>query len=195
MTSTTDRLLDQMEKFKSDFLQCEGKNNFFKKSQKLDCAKKMSQTFNLQDMIQKTVFIIPGTNKITFDYTVFKLYACPDNYNEIIDYIIRLYDCLLLQYSAFEANIILDSFTISAAERYKGVIQLFCSKCMNTQTKYSNLTEKINIYYTPSMMESISTLLKPFIDKELGERIVLFSKAESPERIKQLYIPVSMNNN
>jgi hypothetical protein len=155
----------------------------------------MSQTFNLQDMIQKTVFIIPGTNKMIFDYTVFKLYACPDNYNEIIDYIIRLYDCLLLQYSTFEANIILDSFTISAAERYKGVIQLFCSKCMNTQTKYSNLTEKINIYYTPSMMESISTLLKPFIDKELGERIVLFSKPESPERIKQLYIPLSMNNN
>jgi len=187
MSSSTDNLLAQMEKFKSDFLDSEGKNSFFKKSQKLDCAKKMSQTFNLQDMIQKTVFIVPGTNKIMFDYTIFKLYACPENYNEIIDYIIVLYDWLLIQYPTFEANIILDSFTISAADRYKGVIQLFCSKCMNTQTKYSNLTEKINIYYTPSMIESISTLLKPFIDKELGERIVLFSKADSPEIIQKLY--------
>ena len=186
MSSSDDSLLAQMEKFKSDFLYSEGKNSFFKKIQKLDCAKKMSQTFDLQNMIQKTVFIIPGTNKIMFDYTIFKLYACPENYDKIVDYIIVLYDWLLLQYPTFEANIILDSFTISAAERYNGVIQMFCNKCMNAQTKYSSLTEKINIYYTPSMIESISILLKPFIDKDLGERIVLFSKSESPELINHL---------
>ena len=174
MNSSSDNLLVQMEKFKSDFLDTEGKNSFFKKSQKLDCAKKISQTFNLQDMLKKTVFILSGTNKIVFDYTFFKLYACPDNYNEIVDYIITLYDCILIQYPNFEANIILDSFTISAAERYKGVIQKFCNKCMNTETKYSKLITKMNIYYTPSMMESISSLLKPFIDVDVRNRIVLF---------------------
>ena len=51
MTSTTDSLLAQMEKFKQDFLDTEGKNTFFKKSQKLDCAKKISQTFNLEDNV------------------------------------------------------------------------------------------------------------------------------------------------
>jgi hypothetical protein len=184
---SSDCLLDKMEKFKSDFLENNGKNTFFKKSQKMDCAKKMCQTFNLEDMIKKTVYIIPGTNKIMFDYTIFKLYACPDNYNNVVDYILKLYDCLLLKYSSFEANVILDSFTISAAERYKGVIQTFCNKCMNSETKYSKLTERMNIYYTPSMMESISTLLKPFIDKDVGERIFLFSKLESPELVKKLY--------
>jgi hypothetical protein len=187
MTSSTDNLLAQMEKFKSDFLDTEGKNTFFKKGQKLDCAKKMSQTFNLQEMLQKTVFIIPGTNKIMFDYTVFKLYACPDNYDIIVDYILYLYDSVLLQYSVFEANVILDSFTISAAERYKNVIQIFCNKCMSSQTKYSKLTERMNIYYTPSMIEAISTLLKPFIDKDVGKHIVLYSKVDSPEMIKKLY--------
>ena len=187
MTSTTDGLLAQMEKFKSDFLDTEGKNTFFKKSQKLDCAKKMSQAFNLQEMIQRTVFIIPGTNKIMFDYTVFKLYACPENYDIIVNFIIHLYDSILLQYPSFEANVNLDSFTVSAAERYKGVIQIFCNKCMNTQTKYSQLITKMNIYYTPSMIESISTLLKQFIDTDVKNRIVLFSKSESPEMMKKLY--------
>ena len=187
MTSTTDSLLAQMEKFKNDFLDTEGKNTFFKKSQKLDCAKKMSQAFNLQEMIQRTVFIIPGTNKIMFDYTVFKLYACPENYDIIVTYIIHLYDCLLLQYPSFEANVNLDSFTISAAERYKGVIQTFCNKCMNTQTKYSKMITKMNIYYTPSMIESISNFLKQFIDTDVRDQIVLFSKSESPEMIKKLY--------
>jgi hypothetical protein len=188
MCSNTDDLLIQMEKFKNNFLHTEGKNNFFKKSQKLECAKKMSQTFNLQDMIQKTVFNIPDTNKIMFDYTIFKLYACPDNYNEIVDYIIKLYDSILVKYPTFEANVNLDTFTISAAERYKGVIKTFCSRCMNSETKYSQLTEKMNIFYTPSMIESISTLLKPFIDKDVGKRIILISKADSPELIKQLYM-------
>jgi len=45
----------------------------------------------------------------------------------------------------------------------------------------------MNIYYTPSMIESISTLLRPFIDKDVGERIILYSKAESPELIKKMY--------
>ena len=186
MANTPD-LLSQMEKFKSDFLSNEGKNSFFKKSQKLECAKKMSNAFNLQDMIQKTIFNIPGTNKIVFDYTIFKLYACPENYDQIINYIICVYDFVLLKYPVFEANIILDTFTISAAERYKCVIQQFCNKCMNSQTKYSNVTEKMNIYYTPSMIDSIATILKHFIDKDVSERITLFSKTESPEILKQLY--------
>jgi hypothetical protein len=58
---------------------------------------------------------------------------------------------------------------------------------MNSQTKYSKFTEKMNIYYTPSMIESIATFLKPFIDKDVGQHITLYSKADSPELIKKLY--------
>jgi hypothetical protein len=37
------------------------------------------------------------------------------------------------------------------------------------------------------MMESISALLKPFIDPDISQRIVMFSKAESPAIFKTLF--------
>lgn len=188
MNSNTDELLNQMENFKNEFYKSEKKNMFLKKAQKQNFARKMSETFNLEDMIQRTVFIIPGTNKICFDYTVFKLYACPDNYEKMMDYVIGLYDFILLQYPNFEANIILDTFSMSAAERYKTVIQDFCNRCI--ASKYVDLITTINIYYTPYMIETISALLKPFVDKNIVQRVVFFSKQESPELLHKLFTPL-----
>lgn len=190
MNSNTDELLNQMENFKNEYYKSEKKNMFVKKNQKLNFAKKMSETFNLEDMIQRTVFIIPGTNKICFDYTVFKLYACPDNYEKIMDYVIGLYEFTLLQYPNFEANIILETFTISAAERYKHAIHQFCNKCMTFKSEHGKLITAINIYYTPSMIDTISALLKPFVDKDVVKMVVFFSKEESPELLHELFTPL-----
>jgi len=188
MTSPTDDLLLKIEKLKHDFLSNEGKHTFFKKAQKMECAEKISQSFDLNEMIRKTIYIVPGSNKFIFDYRVFKLYAYPENYDAIINYVITQYDIILLKFDSFETNVILDTFTISAAERYKEAIKLFCNKCMTAETKYSKLITRMNIFYTPSMFESISTLLKPFIDKNVIERIFLFSKTDSHEMLKKLYI-------
>jgi hypothetical protein len=188
MNSNTDELLNKMEIFKNEYYKSEKKNMFVKKKQKLNFAKKMSETFNLEEMIQRTVFIIPGTNKICFDYTVFKLYACPNNYEKIMDYVIGLHDFILLQYPNFEANIILNTFTISAAERYKNAIHQFCNKCITS--KYAYLITAINIYYTPSMIDTISALLKPFVDKNIVQRVVFFGKEESPDLLHKLFTPL-----
>jgi len=183
---SSDSLVEMMEKYQQEYYQSQGKNMFFKKSQKQDCAKGVSQAFPLEDMLQRTIFIIPGKNKLVFDYTVFKLYATSENYEAIIKRVIDLYDVLLSEYSNFEVHIVLEGFTISAAERYKSVIQLFCNKCMTAQTKYTTYITAMYLYYTPSMMESISALLKPFIDPDISQRIVMFSKVESPALFKQL---------
>jgi len=188
MISNSDELFTQMEKFKNDYLINQGKNNFFKKTQKNACAKELCNSFNLQEMMGKTIYIIPNTNKILFDYTVFKLYAHEDNYETFVNYVIELYDNLLKIYANFETHIILHTFTVSAAERYKTIIQLFCKRCMNSTTKYSKLITKNHIYYTPSMMESIATLLKPFIDKDIINNILLISKADSPTILNELFL-------
>lgn len=190
MNSNTDELLNQMENFKNNYYKTEGKNMFLKKAQKQNFAKKMSETFNLEEMIQRTVFIIPGTNKICFDYTVFKLYGCSDNYEKIMDYIIVLYDFILSKYPNFEADIMLDTFTVSSLERYKYAIHKFCNKCITSE--YGKLISVIHIYHTPSMIETISALLKPFVDPNVVQRVVLFSKEESPELIRKLFADVQL---
>ena len=184
---STDSLVGLMEQYKDEYLQSKGKNTFFKKNQKIDCAKEISQTFSLEDMIQQTVFNIPNTNKIVFDYNVYKLYAHPGNFETIVEGVIRLYDNVLLTYSSFEMHVLLNSFSISAAERYKHAIQLFCNKSINSDTQYSELITNIYIYHTPVMIESISTLLKPFIDKRITNKVVYYSKGESDDILKKLF--------
>lgn len=184
---STDSLVEMMEKYQQEYYQSQGKNMFFKKGQKQDCAKGVSQAFPLEEMINRTIFLLPQKNKLIFDYTVFKLYATSENYDAIVEKVIEAYDLLLTQYSNFEVHIILDGFTISAAERYKSVIQLFCNKCMSCDTRYTQYISGMYLYYTPSMMENISALLKPFIDPLVSDRIVMYSKAESPVIFKRLF--------
>jgi hypothetical protein len=184
---SSESLVDLMEKYKNNYYQRESKNTFFKKSQKVDCAKKMSEQFDLKDMIANTVYNIPNTNKIMFNYNIFKLYANENNYQNVVNSVLELYDEVLKNYDKYEVHVILESFTISAAERYKDVIKLFCNTCMSSKTNnYSEKLSKMYIYYTPSMIESISTLLKPFVDPNVFNCIVYYSKAESSQLLQQL---------
>jgi hypothetical protein len=188
---SSDSLVEMMEKYHKEYYQSQGKNMFFKKGQKLDCAKEMSKVFQLEEMIQQTTYIIPETNKIVFNYTIFKLYANDDNYQTIIQKVITLYDEILVNHAKFEAHVILDTFTISAAERYKNAIKMFCEMCMNSNTKYTEFMEKMYIYYTPSMIESIATILRPFIDTSIQSRIVYYSKVESKELLEKLFVSIA----
>jgi hypothetical protein len=182
---STNSLLEAIENYKTNYYDIQGKNSFFfKKSQKLECAKEISQKFDLASMINGTVYNVPETNRIIFNYPVFKLYANPDNYEAIVQGVLNVYDHVLKTFPDFEAHIILEGFTISAAERYKEVIKLFCQKCMTSNTNYAIATKAMHIYYTPSMMEAISTLFRPFIDPTINERIVLHKKVESDELLK-----------
>jgi hypothetical protein len=185
---STETLLDSIEKMKEKYYQDNGgKNSFlFKKTQKLDCAKEISKNFDLTTLIKSTIYIIPNTNKIMFNYTIFKLYANSENYEVIIQNVLDNYDEVLKTFDNFEAHVLLEGFTISAAERYKEAIKLFCQRCMNSSTKYAKLTSAMHIYYTPSMIESISVLLRPFLDSNVSDRIVLHSKAESCELLDKL---------
>lgn len=187
MTSQSDNdLIAQMEQYKNTIIENEGKNSFFKKSQKNNCAKQVSEKFDLTTMIANTVYIIPNTNKFIFDYRVFKLYAHEDVFDTIINYILQIYQLLLSQYSNFETHLILDSFTISAAERYKNAIIQFTNKCMSQNSNYSNLLTKLHIYYTPSVFDAISKLMKPFVDATILTKLVLYTKAESPQLLQKL---------
>jgi len=185
---SSNSLVDLMEKCKEDYYQTENKNMFFKKSQKMNCAKKVSETFPIEEMINTTVYILPNTNKIIFNYPIFKLYATEELYIIFIQKVINLYDILLEIYSTFEVHVILDTFTITAAERYKNIINLFCKKCMNSEKNYTKFLQGMYIYYTPSMIESISTFLKPFIDPLLTERVIYYSKADSNSLLEKLHM-------
>jgi hypothetical protein len=170
-----------------------GKNTFFKNAQKQKCSEIINSQINIYDLLQTTVYIIPGTNKIYLDYPRFKQFANNTNSCEIIDYIIELLNHCTTQYGPYEMHINLKGFSVSAADRYKSHIQLFCGKCYNNRdTRFAQLLLNLYIYHTPSVIETITKLFSPFIDPEIPKKIIFLSKECSPELLDSL---LSSQNN
>ena len=182
-----------LNKIQTDFYINEGgKNTFFKNAQKQKCSEIVNSQINIYDLLLSTVYIIPDTNKIYLDYPRLKQFANNTNSGEITDYIIELLNRCTTQYGPYEMHINLKGFSISAAERYKSHIQLFCGKCYNNRdTRFAQLLSNLYIYYTPSVIETITQLFRPFIDQEIPKKLIFLSKDNSPKLLESL---LSQNN-
>jgi hypothetical protein len=181
------KLIEEIEKFQDTYYS-QNKNTIFKKSQKLECASQISTNFDIQLLLNKTIYIIQNTNRIFIDYTVFKLYGNPNNYRMIIDRLFSLFLEIINTYGNYECHINLNTFTITAAERYKKIIEMFCSECLqNTTTKYAAYLSKMHIYNSPTMLENIAKLFMHYIEPSVKTKIEIHSKADSNEKIKCIH--------
>jgi len=163
------------------------KNLFFKSSQKMDCASNVTNQIGIDNLIQNSVYIIPNTNFVFMDYTVFKTYATPENYSKIVNYILTLFDYCINTFGEYTTYVNLDTFTISAAQRYKSVIELFLNTCMSSNTEYSIRITKMFICNTPNTFHNISNILNPFIDQNVKSKIVLIDKTSSKDVLNSLF--------
>ena len=176
----------RIEELTNQYYSDNKKNTFFKSSQKMECATTVTNEIGIDALIQKTIYIIPNTNCVFMDYTIFKTYATPDNYNKIVGYILSLFDYCIANYGEYYAHVNLDSFTISAAERYKNLIECFLTNCMSSESQYSFKLKHMLIYNTPNTFNNISKLLMPFIDPLVRQKIMFYDKKCSGELITKL---------
>lgn len=179
--------LDKIGKLQEEYYSNHTKNTFFKSNQKMDCAVAVSQNHNIDELLSKTAYILPNTNRVFFDYTVFKLYANPANYIIIITHVLSLFRHCIETYGSYEAHVYMKTFSVSAAERYKNMIKCFWEECFKTQIEYSTKIIVMYIYHTPSMVDTISALLLPFVEKTVHERIVMVSKKDSDAKLAILF--------
>jgi CRAL/TRIO domain len=186
LDSTTD-LLAQVNKFKEDYYAKNNKNVFFKKTQKADCAEKVAQQFDINILLANTVYIIGDTNHILFDYTVFKTYANESNYSQIVNYVLFMFDTVIRKHGSYVTHVNLDTFTVSAAERYKKVIQVFNTECINkTEFQYTKCLKSWYVYNPPSVIDMVNKILKPFIEPSVFNNVTIVSKADSPVILARL---------
>jgi len=149
------------------------KNIFFKNKQKLDCATLVCDNIPMETLLSNTIYVIDDSNQVFLDYTIFKLYANPHNYETITNAIVALLQSHIDKFDSFQLHINLHSFTVSALERYKSMIQQFCDKCLSSNTRYSRKMDKTFIYNPPKSFDSIVKGLKPFIDPFIYDKLVL----------------------
>ena len=186
-----DSVFDKAKDVETNYYSNNKKNTFFKNKQKFDCATTVCENIPISTLMSNTIYIIPTTNNVFVDYTIFKLFANPENFSIIVDNIIHNFNTCIdgiqgsngESYSFLQLHINLDSFTISALERYRELIKLFCNKCLSSSTKYSSIIEKVYIYNVPKTFDNIVTTLKPFIDPIVYGKIVLCSDKQSKDAV------------
>jgi hypothetical protein len=180
-------LLKQVEDYQTNYYSQNRKNIFFKSKQKMDCATQISQEFDINQLIQKTVFLVPNSNRVFFDYTLFKLYGNPDNYQTVVNYVLTVLTHCIDTFGEYELHVNLNSFTITAAERYRIIIEMFCNECLKKQTRYASKLIKMYIYNSPSMIEHVTGLFGNLIDPLIRERMVMYNKEETGTKIEELF--------
>jgi hypothetical protein len=182
----SNKFLDEITKLQNQYYSNNNKNVFLKSKQKLEVASYVSNTMDLHDLINKSIYILPNTHYVYIDYTVLKMYANPNNYDTIIHHIMSLFNECIVTHGGFSCHINIDSFTISACERHKSVIEKFVTKCMNSDTQFAERLDKMIIYNTPLIFDNIITMLNPLIDPNVKTKLLYYNKKESPLLIQKL---------
>jgi hypothetical protein len=180
-------LVDNILKVQEEYYTKYTKQVFFKKTQKNNCAKNVVDNFSLDELISKTVFLIPNTNGIYIDYIIFKSFATTDNYGEIIERLIGLIKTVIYEFGHFELHLGLKSFSVTAIERYREVFELYYVKCCKHGLYYKDeIISKINIYHTPSVITMLSKIIIKYTEPSIKNKMVYYSNEESDKKIKEL---------
>jgi hypothetical protein len=183
--SSFDELEKEIEKVKGDFYaETGGKNTFFKKQQKYDCAKQVVNRIPIEVLLKNSCYVLGNTNRVNIDYIMLKSYASPEIFETIADYIIMNFQYVSDHYKDLEVYLNLDTFTVSSAERYRGLIETFCLKCFQRNTGFSQIASKFVIYNSPNAIESIRHIVMPFMEENVKSRMHVFTKKDSSEYVR-----------
>jgi hypothetical protein len=182
-----DNIHEKINETVEEFYTANGKNIIFKSRQKKDCADYISNIYDMDDLLSNTIYMIPGKPYVYIDYTLLKLYINDDNYVHMIRKYQETFEECYSKNNHIEVHLNLDSFTISAAQRYKTYIETFANECMINGNGYSTLLSKFVIYNSPSMIDNIFIIVKHIVDKRLLNKIEIVNKKESAIRLRELF--------
>lgn len=184
----SNNLAEDLDKFKSKYYDDNKKNVIFKKSQKMDLANKVCEEFDVNELIQRTFYVIAGTSRIYIEYPLFKVFASPAIYPTIIEHVQRLTMMCIERYGKYDCHLNLDTFTVTAAERYQNLIHMFCDQPADG-FDYTSYMTGVHVYNMPSSIDSISKILLKFVDAGVRAKITGYTKKETPEKMALLSIP------
>jgi hypothetical protein len=177
-----EELEKEIESIKDDFY-CEthGKNIIFKNSQKYDCANKVVSKIPLETLLNHMCIIIENTNCVHIDYPFMKTFASPENFEIIVDYIIGKFYYMKAHFPIFEIALNLDGFSISAAERYKKLIEICFIRRSQRNPAFTPVVSQFVVYNSPTTIDFIKPLLHSIIDENMKNKLVIVPKKDSEQ--------------
>jgi len=168
---------ENIRNLQEEYYQTHSKNRFFKAKQKQDCASMITQHIQIQTLFEHTLYINPSKSVIFFEYPVFKTFIHPENFDLFLEYIDNVTTPWINKCETYELHLNMKGLTISGFERFRGVFDSLFQHLPPVSHKMKN----IYIYYTPSVVDTIMRVMRPFVAHYL-DKIVFYSKSESEEK-------------
>ena len=155
------------------------KSRIFPNQQKFDCASLITQSFNKTTLFSQSVYIVSNTNHIFIDYPKFKTFGCPEIYEEYIAYILQLIDECLAKYTTYEIHVNMQSFTATAAQRYKEMIYILINTCLSQNTGISFKVTAIYLYNAAKMIDAIMHLFSGLVNDDVKYKIHIVNNSST----------------
>ena len=161
----------------NDYYSSNSKNRIFKNKQKLELAKTISNSIDLNNYLNDVIYIDQNNPEHIFvTYHKLKVIMHPDNFDFIVAHVDNLILSILNNNNnnIYYLHVDIFSLTISGVQRLKPFIERFLTSIFydGTKTRVDTL-EKIFIYNSPSVISTIRVMLEPLV-KHLGvlEKVV-----------------------
>jgi hypothetical protein len=177
-------IMNKIELLQNEYYNTYNKNIIFKTNQKFNCANTICNEIGIDNMLQKTIYIFES-NKIFIDYTIFKTFANPNNYNDLSIFLAKIINDCIYKHKSFEIHINLNTLTISAVTRYSDIINLFAHH--GQENKYDKYLTKLELYYCPSFITATTNILSSFISPDVKKIVHFNSKSTSEVLIYKLF--------
>jgi hypothetical protein len=184
--SNLSTLPDKIAQLQNNYYAMNQKKTFFASSQKNDCATTISKHLGINELICHTIYNIPNTNKIFFDYTIFKTYATEPIFETIVDRLMQTTEACIQTYGSFEMHVNWNTYSVSAHERYKKIYQMFTTSCTFSRFNFSDKLIKMHVYNVPAMIDTLTPIIRPFVDPKIIDKICLYTKKDSEYLLAQL---------
>jgi hypothetical protein len=163
----------QLDEFKNKYKS--KKPSFFesKATNKMERAKEITTQIPLDQLLSNTFFIIDNSNKIYLDYPKLKLFATPNIYDQMLEHVTKLIQICVNIFGNVELHANLNTFSITAANRYKELIQKLCTHFFQSDSLYKNEITHIYLHNYPKIIPLLTSLFSGFVDDNSYDKIVL----------------------
>ena len=173
MYSQEDTIANQINDLKAKYYNKNGTSILFKNAQKRDCAVEIVNNIPINRLLRETIYIVENTNHIYIKYEILKSFAAPSVYSMIINRISNLVELCIENHGSFQLYINMNTFTITAANRYKELIQMFCEKALQSDSIYHTKLQAIYLYNYPAIIPVLTQLFSAFVDSSAREKVVM----------------------
>lgn len=194
MMADKNDLLTRINNLRTEYSNENKKGLFSTKQYKFDCANTVLKTFNLDTLLSSMLMILPNSYHLFFDYTVFKTFATPELCNTIIQYAVsKIGDCYK-KYGTYEMHVNLHSFSVSAFQRYKPMIEAYSNELNLNYPEFHENVKAMHVYNVPISIETISQLMSPFFTSSVKDRVILYDKESSKKPFQTIMEILQISN-